>query len=463
MVRLWPALFTLVLFSAGCQTRAKLPDLPKVSPSSFPAAVRAQIQEAYDRAAAHPMDSEANGRLAMVLHSYSENDTAEQGYRRACALDPGRFEWAYYLGVLQLARGNTAGAVKSFAAAVRIRPEDLPARMKLAGALLAARSPARSRKIYEEVLAEDPDLALAHFGLANVLKAEGDRKGQIRHLEIATGLAPRFGPAHFELASAYRSAGNAAGAEAELDLYRRDPSGGPTDHYLARVMALNQSSLYRVQIADKLITSGRPEEAASLLEEVAAIDPSDESARVNLVVAYWQLGQWERAAEHYRAAVRLNPATRAHTPYGLVEFEQKHFGEAERAFARALEISPRDAAAHTQMGRVLEATGRKREALAHYRQALAADPRSRAANYVLGLALVESGEVDEAILHLEKTLDPADEKTPGYLRALAQAYSRAGRTQQAAATYERARLLALSGSQGQLAAEIASEVERQPR
>ena len=115
------------------------------------------------------------------------------------------------------------------------------------------------------------------------------------------------------------------------------------------------------------------------------------------------------------------------------------------------------------MGRVLEATGRSREAVAHYRQALASDPKSRAANYVLGLALVESGETDEGILHLEKTLDPVDEKTPGYLRTLAQAYARAGRGQQAGATYERARRLALSGSQGQLAAEIASEVERQPR
>jgi tetratricopeptide (TPR) repeat protein len=70
--------------------------------------------------------------------------------------------------------------------------------------------------------------------------------------------------------------------------------------------------------------------------------------------------------------------------------------EAITAYRRALEIDPRLADAHLNLGRLLHERGEAATAEAHYRQALAARPEDATAIFNLGVALQDLGRLSEA-------------------------------------------------------------------
>jgi tetratricopeptide (TPR) repeat protein len=418
--------------SFACRQTTPVPPLPKVITSGFPARVRTQVDTALRDASAHPEAAAACGRLGMLLHTYSQLDLAEICYRRAHLLDPKAFEWAYYLAVVEQTHGETKQAIADARAAVRLDRASRPARMRLAESLLQAKEFKESRRLYEKLVAEEPDLAVYHYGLGKALAAQGSvdpglMRDAIEQYRRACELSPVFSAARYALAMAYRQTKDIEQASRELVIYQRNPSGSPPeDPMMAQITALNQGGLIRAQAAQQYLAQGRPDEAAKQLETAVANDPNDETAHSNLVAVYWELQQWDKAEEHYRIAVKLNPATSSHYVFGLVMLDKKRYPEAAEAFRRALVLNPRDNGANTQLGRVFELQGDLKGAIRQYEVALESDPNSRATNYVLGMALLKQGQGQAAIEHLLKTLQPVDEKTQGYTRELAAAYRKVG-------------------------------------
>jgi tetratricopeptide (TPR) repeat protein len=416
----------------ACRQNTQVPPLPKVVTSSFPVRVRAQVEAAARDAAAHPDDAGASGRLGMALHTYQALDLAEVCYRRARLLDPKSFAWAYYLTVVEQIHGETAQAVADARAAAKLDPASKPARMRLAEALLQSRDFKESRKVYGKLVAEEPDLAVYHYGLGKALAAQGSRAEAIVEFQRACELSPVFSAARYALAMAFRQAGDLDQATRQLAIYQRNPSGSPPeDSMMVQITALNQGGLIRAEAAQQYLAQGRPDQAAKQLETAIASDPNDETAQSNLVGVYWQLKQFDKAEQHYRIASRLNPATSAHYTFGLVMLDQKRYPEAAGAFRRALALNPRDNAGNTQLGRVLELQGDLKGAVRQYEIALESDPNSHATNYVLGEALLKMGQGQQALDHLLKTIQPADEKTPAYMRELAAAYRKLGNNERA--------------------------------
>ena len=400
--------------------------------SGFPANVRQQLDVALQAVHATPGDAGLNGHLGMLLQAYQQLDLAELFYQRARAFGPKSFEWAYYLAVVETIHGKTEQAVASARGAVELQPDSRPARMRLAEALLLAREPQESRKIYAVLVAEEPDLALYRYGLGKAAAAAGDRTTALEQYKRACELLPGYGPAHYALAMAYRDGKDMEQAGRQLALYQKRPKGAPPeDAMMAQVSALNQGGLGRAQAAEQLMNDGRPREAAVQLEAAVATDPNDETAHANLVAAYWELHDYPKAEQHYRVAARLNPSTRAHYVYGLVLYDQKRYAEAVATFHKAVELNPRDNGANTQLGRAMEAQGDLKGAARQYRAALESDPNSRATNYLLGQLLLRSGQGEEAIRCLEKTLEPVDEKTLRYAQELGLAWRRQGNEEKA--------------------------------
>jgi len=424
--------------TCACQRAMPVPPVPKVVTTGFPARVRVQLDAAYAEASAHPENAGASGRLGMLLHTYQQLDLAETCYRRAHLLDPKVFEWAYYLTLVEQIHGETDQAIADARAAVKLNRSSRPGRMRLAEALLQGKDFKAGRKLYEDLVKEEPDLAIYHYGLGKALAAEGSMSGAIDEYQRACQLSPIFSAARYALAMAYRETKDLDRATQELAIYKRNPNGNPPeDALMAQITALNQGGLIRAQAAQQYMAQGRPDEAVKQLETAVASDPNDEVAHANLVAAYWELKQWDKAEQHYRIAAKLNPATTSHYVFGLVMLDQKRYAEAGEAFRKALELNPRDNGANTQLGRVLELQGDLRGATRQYETALQSDPNSRATNYLLGMALLKSGEGQQAIGHLLKTLEPVDEKTPGYMRELAGAYRKVGDEARARYYYQR--------------------------
>ena len=437
-----------------------LPDLPAPDLSGFAPAVRQQMTDAYKFARVHPRDDAMAGQLGMVLHAYKQYQLAETCYARAHRLSSGSFEWAYYLAVVQQALGKYGDAIANLRQAIRINAEYGPARLRMADLLLAAGSIEEARALYEQILSEDPGLAIAHYGLGRSLAAQGNLAQAAEHLSKACELVPAFAAAHYALALAYRDMGRLTEAREHLLLYQKQPDGAPppSDLLLADLGKFNAGGLIAIRKAEYLAASGRLDAAALEMERAIQIDPNDEAAHASLIGLYWRLGRPDKSDEHYRAALRINPnSARSHFSFGMVLSDQGKLPQAAEAFRRCLSINPLDSRAHAQLGRVLERLGSTPEAIREYELALQTAPNSRETHYLMGLALLKTRRKREAIEHLGRTLAPEDEKTPGYLLALARACAGAGNRQKASQYFARARQQALSFEQVELAAQIESE------
>ena len=105
---------------------------------------------------------------------------------------------------------------------------------------------------------------------------------------------------------------------------------------------------------------------------------------------------------------------------GIVEGGQLR-GRRSHAWKKALELSPENDRAHSNLGLLLVATGRFGEAIPHFEKALAANPEYPDGHSNLGVALAGAGQVDRGVSEFEKALEinPASAEAHNNLGTLA--------------------------------------------
>ena len=101
--------------------------------------------------------------------------------------------------------------------------------------------------------------------------------------------------------------------------------------------------------------------------------------------------------------------------------------QARRAYRKALELDPRHAGAHLNVGRLLHEVGDLREAEAHYRCALDDDRFRALAAYNLGVVLEDQELLDEALFAYARAVEANAELADAH-HNLARLLERMGRT-----------------------------------
>jgi tetratricopeptide (TPR) repeat protein len=209
---------------------------------------------------------------------------------------------------------------------------------------------------------------------------------------------------------------------------------------------------------------GRPLNAAVALKKAEAIAPLDERSHFTLVMAYVALGHRDWARPELAKLVEAAPANPLY-PYwtGRLDYDDQQYATAMKSLLRAVELDPRFAKAHDNLGLCYEALGRLDEAQrsweeairldreratrspwpslnlgllmtrldrpdaaeTRFRESLACDPGFALAHYHLGLVLEKKGPATEAVAELEEAawLDPASAEAQ---YALARVYRRGG-------------------------------------
>jgi tetratricopeptide (TPR) repeat protein len=345
---------------------------------------------------------------------------------------------------------------------LQLRPDYLPAQLKLAESLLESGRSEEAGKIYEAILKGYPDSAEAHYGLGRVYASRGNLAEAAKLYSQACELFPAYGSAHYALAMTYRKLGEADKVQAQLGLYERGKNIVPPidDALRDRLRALDMSATSLLQRGVALEQVGRFQDALAATEKAAQLDPKLVLAHINLIILYGRMGNVPKAEEHYRAVLALNPDQfpKAHYDYGVLLMQHGRDQEAEEAFRRAIHANPSYAEAHNNLGVLLQRQGKIPEAAEEFRKALEGNPNNRQAHFNLGRILVNQGNYTEGIEQLSQTVMPVDESTPAYLYALGAAYGRAGDRQNALRYLHEAQQQASARGQSKLLADIEEDL-----
>ena len=161
----------------------------------------------------------------------------------------------------------------------------------------------------------------------------------------------------------------------------------------------------QVRKAAEMQTTGRIDEAASLLDAVIRKSPGHLGAHHRLGTIRRQQGRLDESLALLRKAVELNASfpdalnSLGNTLQALGRHE-----EAMSRYERALALRPEYPDAHNNLGNSYKALGKLEEAVACYRKAIAMRPSFEAAHSNLGNALTAMGRPDEAMGFYERAL-----------------------------------------------------------
>jgi protein O-GlcNAc transferase len=424
-----PSLTAVLAISGWITLGQSAPAVPVLPLDTYPPAVRDAVSPAYRDARARPADAAAAGALARVLHAWEQWDAAHEAYAHAAALAPRIFDWPYLDACILERLARPAEAAERFRRALAIQPDYLPARVKLAEALLADGQNGESRTLFTSLLREPAAEPAALFGLGRIAAAEGKHEDAIANMQRAITLFPHWGAAYYSLALSFRALGRRE--EAQQALVRHAQYGpqwpGVEDRVLAAVNALRTDQGARLRRGNKLANEGDVPGAIAEYEAALAADASLGLAHANLIKLYGRSRNWVKAEEHYRAALALGSGlAELHYDYGVLLGLQEKWEQAADAYRLAIAVNPLYAEAHNNLGQILERNRQLDAAIDAYRHALDAQPTFRLARFNTGRMLIALNRAPEAVAVLEPLAQPRDAESARYVFALSVAYIRNG-------------------------------------
>jgi tetratricopeptide (TPR) repeat protein len=217
--------------------------------------------------------------------------------------------------------------------------------------------------------------------------------------------------------------------------------------------------------------------SVTLFEHAIAITENNPLAHADLGVAYYQLGQHEKAFASFKRALDINPNYH-HPPLGLGLnlIRTGKYDDAVRILAMVAQHRPKDQDVRQSLGIALAKNGRYEDAMAHFADILKLNPRNIEALTNFGMALAAAGRTDDAITcYLAALREESD--LPDTRNNLGAAYESQGKTKEALEQYATAvklapdmaearvnlgKLLAKEGRWNEAAPHFAKTIELKP-
>lgn len=374
---------------------AALPGKPRME--KLPEEFRRRVEADRARLAGWPPDVAALRELTELYLANGFQAEAEQGLRALLIHDPGNARWPHHLASLLAGYGQLEEALVLWRRVGEREPAYLPARLKLAEALLKTNRLDEARKAYEAILAEKPGEPYALLGSAQVAVQDGAWGRARDFLESAVAANAGFSAGYSLLATVYERLGDTASAaqarkKAQMLGRFKDSPDPWADELTAQCY-----DVYRLQVlAATLNSTGSAAEAVRLLGRALEVAPEDASAHRQLGKIYIGLHEFGKARTELETAIRLQPA---------------------------------DPAAYLDLVNVFRVTNDKTAAFALIESGLKNVPAKEAAglNFEMALALVADARREEAIPYLTRAteLDPDNTAAAQYLEQL---YAKMGRT-----------------------------------
>lgn len=248
---------------------------------------------------------------------------------------------------------------------------------------------ALAKVLYEKLLILEPQHAVAHSNLGNLLYKQNDLLGARQHYIQALHIEPGFVAAHLNLG----------------------------------LVLLKQHEWHA---------------ATKQFNNVISLQPDLIVAHWHIATLYLQQGEFEKAIEHYQILLTVEPKhAEALNNLGVIYLKQNQIELAFEYFNKALTAEPHHRDARNNLASTLLQQDRFADAAWHYQLFLQLVPEDSSANYNMGVALMALGQLEAAVKHFQKTL----QINPQHIDALCNLgaiYLKLDNRQQAIENYQRA-------------------------
>ena len=416
-------------------------EIPNPDLSEMQGPVVRALRSAREVVLGRPSDAEAWGKFGAVLDAHHLFDEAAVCYRRAHELSPNTFQWVYLLAVMRdYTGGNQEEVVSSFAEATKINSVYPPVFYRYGEALVRQGMLAEARDAYRAATELDPDFAMAHRGLGQVLLSLRQPETGVSHLERAAALEPDDSIVHTALARGYQLLGDRRRARQaaerskslkpahsvpdpvrfELESqavdpascrrrYRRNMDEGAYDKAIVDLKLLDEmfpdNTPLQVQLAICYERTGDEASAETFLKKAVQLDENLAVAHIRLADLLQKRGELEKAEQYYRRAVKTEPGKASyHLKLGLLLANLGTLAGAIAEFERAASLAPEDPAIRHNLGTALLRKGDCKAAMKHFRASLTLNPEHPDPHYNIGKCLEKLGRVDEAVEHYQAAL-----------------------------------------------------------
>lgn len=451
------AVATIIAIHVVVSSRSRTLDLPRVvEPPGFQGlapSVKGQFVRLRDGIAARrgrPAVEEhivgrAYGLIGMWHHAYQYLDDAVVYYETAARLDSGVANWHYLLGLLQKDRGESREARRAFEQARALIPEYIPLLIAEAESAADAGNAKGAVELLEEALRYRPGQPRATLRLAQLANSASDYGRAAELLEPLTLGTPGPADLHYTIAQAYRNMGNRdlaslhfeiAGlsgggqvplADPLLDVVtgmRRDGNAftdrgqgafarGQLDDAIEQfrlaVEAVPDHPSYRLNLGMTLLKAGHAHQAEAELKRVLEIEPTSPDAHYYLGVLAQGLGRNGAAEQHLAESVRWDPRhIRSLTLLAALLAERGRADDAVEYLERAIAYDPANSALRVKLGMLLSSLSLDRSAVEALRHAVTAAPSNQEPRLLLARILAASP--DAAVRDGASSLEMAREQ-----------------------------------------------------
>jgi tetratricopeptide (TPR) repeat protein len=272
--------------------------------------------------------------LGVLLSKLGRHDDAAAAFREAQTLEPKNFTALLGLGTSLELLHQHADAAVYLQRAWDVRPGDFQTGYELALALREAKQSAAAKKLVNQIAApQDPEPAVKYYSLAGVVAEDLKEFGAASEFYRR---AYEINPGSYEIYVALVRSTLSAGTAPSKEALPAPPENLSAPQNLALGMLFSSAGAYGQAIAR--------------FEETLRLDPTNDSATVNLALADKNIGKTPAAIDLIRRAVKERPSAALYNLLAGLDEESGEFVEAVQSFQRAVELDPNNEQYYFDLG-----------------------------------------------------------------------------------------------------------------
>ena len=425
--RIWPATFILLTYVSAVSA---CPNQDQRLDHEFQAAV-AQYNSGHFAEAAAGLESllqqvpesfEAHELLGLVYSAQSQDASANTHLEKAVRLNPNSAPARSNLAANLVRLGKVERAGEQFKKAAELEPQNFDTNHNLAEFYVQSKKIADAVPFLERAQRIDPssydngyDLSLAYLLTGRLADARQQIQALLKQKDTAElhdllGEVEEKDGKFVEAANEFELAAHGDPSESNLfdwgsELLLHRTLGPAIEVFQDAIRRYPASPRLAIGLGMALYARGNYDDAVKSLIRAADLNPSDPSCYLFLSRAYDSSpSQADEVIQRFRRFSELQPRNaQALYYYAMSLWKGKRaqdpdldLRQIETLFKKSLDLDPKLADAHLQLGNLYSDRSKYAEAIPEYARALELNPNLADAHYRLGQAYVRTGKKDAA-------------------------------------------------------------------